>query len=328
MVAESITREQAQNQRKPQKRQTTRNQRRTATFYLLVSPWLIGFVLLGIIPFVIGLLTSFTNYDGLNISNFKFIGLDNYARAFDDLEVAFSAKRTLLWGAINLPTWLILSFGLAVILNQKVKGRGIFRTVFYLPSLIPIAAAVTAWRVILERNFGMLNHLISQLTPEPVAIGWFSDFAMPGMTTIAVWAGLGAGMVIFLAGLQGIPDELLEASRIDGASHRQSFRHVTLPLMTPVIFFQLVMGLIAAFQQLNLPMIMTGVAMTSTSVPPRSIYLYMIHTYRQIFTFGRYGYGTALLWMLFLAIVGLTVFVFWSEKYWVYSGSSSDGQQS
>jgi ABC-type sugar transport system permease subunit len=328
MIAKSISQDQAQERSVPSKKRITRNQRRAATFYLLVSPWLIGFVLLGIIPFVIGLLTSFTNYDGLNISNFKFVGIDNYTRAFGDLEVSFSMKRTLLWGLVNLPTWLILSFGLAVILNQNVKGRGIFRTIFYLPSLIPIAAAVTAWRVILERNFGILNHLISQFTPEPVAIGWFSDYALPGMTGIAVWGGLGAGMVIFLAGLQGIPGELIEASRIDGANNFQSFRHVTLPLMTPVIFFQLVMGLIGAFQQLNLPMIMTGVAMTSTSVPPRAIYLYMIHTYRQIFTFGRYGYGTALLWLLFLAIVALTAFVFWSEKFWVFSSGSAEGDRS
>jgi multiple sugar transport system permease protein len=323
MVTEVILESQSQNQQS--RKQRTRHQRRTATFFLLVSPWLIGFVFLGIVPFIIGLLTSFTNYDGLNISNFKFVGFANYLRSMEDLEVAFSAKRTLLWGAVNLPTWLLLSFGLAVILNQNVKGRGIFRTVFYIPSLIPIAAAVTAWRVILERNFGMLNHLISQLTPEPVAIGWFSDYALPGMTGIAVWGGLGSGMVIFLAGLQGIPNELLEAAKIDGANQWKSFRHVTLPLMTPVIFFQLVMGLIGAFQQLNLPMIMTGVAMTSTSVPPRAIYLYMIHTYRQIFTFGRFGYGTALLWMLFIAIVVLTAFVFWSEKYWVYSGDEIEG---
>lgn len=303
----------------------TRNQRRTLTFYALISPWLIGFIVLSIFPLTIGFMTSLTNYDGLNLPNLKFVGLDNYTRAFDDPDVGFSLVRTVFWGLANLPLWLVLSFTLAVILNQEVKGRGLFRTIFYLPSLIPITAGVTAWRVVLERNFGILNHLISLFTPEPVAIGWFSDYSLPGMTGIAVWSGLGAGMVIFLAGLQAIPDELKEAARIDGANGFRVFRHVTLPLMTPVIFFQLVLGLIGAFQQLNLPLIFTQVHMSSTSVPPRAIYLYMIHTYQQIFTHGRYGYGTALLWMLFVGILILTAIVFWTEKYWVYTGGAEGG---
>ena len=307
------------------KRTLTRSQRRTFTFYLFVSPWLIGFVLLGIFPLLVGLLTSLTNYDGLNIASVRFVGLGNYARAFEDPDVSFSLVRTLLWGLANLPLWLILSFLLALILNQDVKGRGLFRTIFYLPTLIPITAAVTAWRIILEKNFGMLNASVSLFTPEPVAIGWLSDYSLPGMTSIAIWGGLGIGMVIFLAGLQGIPDELKEAAQIDGANSWQVFRHVTLPLMTPVIFFQLVLGLIGSFQQLNLPLLVTKVGIAASSVPPRPIYLYMIHTYQQIFTHGRYGYGTALLWMLFIGILILTWIVFWSEKYWVYSGAPERG---
>ncbi len=313
-------------QKESGQRTLTRNQRRTLTFYLFVSPWLIGFVLLGIFPLLVGLLTSLTNYDGLNLATVKFVGLDNYARVFEDTDVSFSLVRTILWGLANLPLWLVLSFLLALILNQDVKGRGFFRTIFYLPSLIPITAAVTAWRIILEKNFGMLNASISLFTPEPVAMGWLSDYSLPGMTSIAIWGGLGYGMVIFLAGLQGIPDELKEAAQIDGANSWQVFRHITLPLMTPVIFFQLVLGLIGSFQQLNLPLLVTKVGIAASSVPPRPIYLYMIHTYQQIFTNGRYGYGTALLWMLFIGILILTWIVFWSEKYWVYSDASERGR--
>ena len=309
----------AQPPAKKRRRYLTRQQRRTVTFYAMVSPWLVGFILLGVFPLVVGVLTSFTNYDGLNFNSFKWVGFSNYTRGlFDDPDVIFSFKRTIVWGLLNLPLWLLISFTLAVILNQNVKGRGVFRTIFYLPSLIPITAAVTAWRIILERNFGMLNHLISQFTAEPVAIGWLSDYSMPGMTMIAVWGGLGAGMVIFLAGLQGIPTELIEASRIDGANAWQSFRHVTLPLMTPVLFFQLILGLIGAFQQLNLPLVLTQVGITTAAVPPRPIYLYMIHTHRQIFVTGRFGYGTALLWLLFVGVLLLTGVVFWSQKYWVF----------
>lgn len=230
-----------------------------------------------------------------------------------------------MWGLLNLPLWLVVSFVLALILNQDVKGRGIFRTIFYLPSLIPATAAITAWRIILERNFGMLNNFISLFTPEPIAIGWLSDYSLQGMTAVALWGGLGSGMIIFLAGLQGIPDELKEAARIDGANGLQVFRHITLPLMTPVIFFQLVLGLIGAFQQLNLPLLFTRVGIASASVSPRPIYLYMIHTWSQIMDQGRYGYGTALLWMLFIGILILTWIVFWSEKYWVYTGATEEG---
>lgn len=322
MVTETISDKRWQFKLK--KPSLTRNQRRTLTFYMLVSPWVIGFIFLSVFPLVVGLVTSFTNYDGLNLETVKFVGLRNYARAFEDPEVSFSLGRTVLWGLLNLPTWLILSFLLAVILNQDVKGRGIFRTIFYLPSLIPITAAITAWRIILERNFGILNNFISVFTPDPVAIGWLSDYSLQGMTGIAVWGGLGGGMIIFLAGLQGIPDELKESAQIDGASALQVFRHITLPLMTPVIFFQLVLGLIGAFQQLNLPLLFTRVGIAASSVPPRPIYLYMIHTYNQIFDTGRYGYGTALLWMLFIGILLLTAVVFWSEKYWVYTGAAGD----
>jgi multiple sugar transport system permease protein len=312
-----------QSRATPRRRGLNRAQRRTLTFYLFVSPWLIGFVLLSVFPLIIGFLTSLTNYDGLNLPNIKIVGADNYARAFEDPDVLFSFKRTLFWGLLNIPLWLIISFGLALILNQAIKGRGFYRTVYYLPTLIPAVAAVTAWRIILEQNFGMLNHAISQFRPG-TAIPWMTDYSLFGMTMISVWGGLGLGMVIFLAGLQAIPDTLLEAARIDGANSWQTFWGVTFPLMTPVIFFQLVLALIGAFQQLNLPLILTQVGVGTAMVPPRPIYLYMIHTYRQIFVSGRYGYGTALLWLLFLFIVALTVLVFWTQRYWVYGSEGDD----
>lgn len=307
------------------KRTLTRRQRRTVYFYAFISPWLIGFVLLGVFPLIVGFLTSLTNYDGLNLLNLKFQGIGNYIRAIGDPEVAFSFKRTLLWLVVNLPIWLALSFALALILNQGIKGQGVFRTLYYLPSIVPGAAAILAWKIILDKNNGLLNGLLSVFNPG-TAVGWLSNYALEGMTMIAVWTGLGAGMVIFLAGLQGIPEELTEAAKIDGANSMQNFRYITLPLMTPVIFFQLILGLVGAFQQLNLPLLLNNVGLTgSGAVPSRAIYLYMIHTYSQIFTFRLYGYGTALLWMLFLGTIVVTAFFFWSQKFWVYSEGGSDG---
>lgn len=303
----------------------TRSRRRTAWFYIFISPWILGFLALAVFPLVVGFLTSLTNYDGLTpLDQVKFLGFKNYERALTlDSDVPFSAGRTIVWGLLNIPIYLTVSFILALILNQNVKGRGLFRTIYYLPTVIPAVTAVTVWKIILDQNFGILNAAISLFRPG-TAIGWLSDFAMPGMTTIAVWGGLGFGMVIFLAGLQDIPDELVEASRIDGANNLQVFRHIIFPLMTPVLFFQLIMGLIGAFQQLNLPLILTTSGLGQSAVPPRDIYLFMIHAYRQIFNSSRYGYGTALIWMLFTVVVILTAIVFWSSKFWVYTPGSDE----
>jgi len=297
-----------------------RAQRTNLTFYAFLTPWLLGLVFLVVIPLAIGLVTSFTNYDGLNWDSLKFVKFDNYTRAFTDPKVGFSLQRTLLWLALNLPLWMIISFGLALLLNQNVKGKGFFRMLYYLPSVVPAASAVMVWRTVLDKNTGLLNGFISLYRPG-TAIGWLSNYSLQGLTLIVLWASLGAGMIIFLAGLQNIPDELVEAARIDGASSWAILKYIILPLMTPVIFFQLVQGLIGTFQQITYPLLLAVASMTGASgVAPRGITLYMYNTFQEIFSNQRYGYGTALLWLFFIGIVILTVFVFWSQKFWVYTG--------
>ncbi len=308
----------------PKRGGLTRMQRRTLTFYLFISPWLLGFIAITIIPMLNGVWISFTDYEGIT-PDMNFVGLTNYIKAFTaDADVPFSLGRTLLWGLFNLPSWLILSFCMALILNQSIKARGFFRTLYYIPSVVPVVAALTGWKLLLDKNTGWINAFLDLFAPG-TAIGWLSNYALQGMTIVAVWTGLGAGMVIFLAGLQNIPDELVEAARIDGANSFQVFRYVTLPLMTPVIFLQLVMGLIGSFQQLNLPLVFTKVGISRGTVPPRPIYLYMIHVYQQIFVHRNFGYGIALLWLLFIGVVILTMIVFVTEKYWVYSEKPEGG---
>lgn len=304
----------------------TRAKQRTLAFYLFTSPWTIGFILLSVFPLLVGLLISFSNYDGLNLDTVKLVGLRNYERAFIDPDVSYSIGRTLLWVIVNLPTWMILSFLLAIILNQNVKGRGLFRTLFYIPSVIPGVASIAAWGILLDKNFGLLNGLISIFRPG-TAIGWMSDYALAGMAAIAVWGGLGGGMLIFLAGLQDIPDELVEAARIDGANGIQIFRHITLPLMTPILFFQLVMGVIGSFQQLTLPLLVTKIGTGLTQVPPRQVYLYMIHVWLQIYNNQRYAYGNAMMWLLFMVVIVVTIFIFWSAKFWVYQAGGQEGEK-
>ena len=303
------------------RRPISRSRRRRRTFYTFISPWLIGFVLFAVFPLAFGFAISLTNYDGLNLFNLDFVALRNYSTAFQDPNVAYTFNRTLVWTALNLPIWLVLSFLMAVIANRKVKGIGLFRTLFYLPSVIPAVGLVWTWKILLEQNFGLLNAILDYFRPG-IAVGWLTNQAMYGVTAMAVWSGLGAGMIVFLAGLQGVPDELVEAARIDGANNLRVFWHVTLPMMTPVIFFQVVMGLISAFQQLTIPWLAT--TNSSIGVPPRSIYLYMINVYQQIFGVGRFGYGMALLWLLIAAILLLTLAVFRTQRYWVYS---EEGEQ-
>ncbi len=304
-----------QSKQRPWWQARSRRAARVRAFYLLISPWLIGFLLLGVIPLVVGLLASFTNYDGLNVDSYKWLGLRNYSRIGQDSEALLSLRRTFLWSALNVPIWLILSFSLALILNQSIRARGFFRTLFYLPSIIPAVGAVWAWRLLLDPNNGVVNAIISIFKPG-TAILWTTDYALQSLTMISVWQGAGVGMVIFLAGLQGIPGELEEAAFLDGATQLQSFRHITIPLMTPVIFFQLVLGIIGSLQQFALPMLLAGGRMGS--VPPRAAYFFVVHVMRQIFTFSRFGYGLALMWLLFVIVVILTVIVFWSSRFWVH----------
>lgn len=306
---------------------SSRSRRKRITFYLFISPWLIGFVALGAIPLVLGLLTSLTNYDGMDLAHLKFVGLDNYARAFADSEATFTAGRTAVWIAINTPAWLVISFLLALILNQEVRGRGIFRTLYYLPSVIPAVAAMWVWKIFLNDNFGLMAAIADLIRPGTV-IPWLTRYALVSVTFVSLWGGLGLGMVVFLAGLQGIPRELEEAAVIDGAHRIQVFRHVTIPLMTPVIFFQLVISLIGGFQTFVLPLLLLGGQrdLAYGSTPPRSIYLYMVYTYHQLFVYQRFGYGTALLWILFAVVLVLTLLVFWTQRYWVYYEVETQGE--
>lgn len=292
--------------------------RQARTFYLFISPWLLGFIFLSVVPLLVGLLISFSNYDGLNLMEVKSVGLRNYARALGDTETQYALQRTALWTLLNVPLWLAMSFGLAMLMNQNVKGRGFFRTVFYLPSAVPIVATVWIWKIYLDKNYGLVNGLLGLIRPG-TALPWLTDYALQSLTAISLWTGMGSGMVIFLAGLQGIPTELEEAARIDGANGFQVWRHVTLPLMTPVLFFQLVLAIISSMQAYVVPMLISpGSGQNLSNLPPRGVYLYMIHTFQQIFVFRRFGYGIAMLWLLFILIIVITFIVFRTQRYWVY----------
>jgi len=304
----------------------SRSNRKALWFYFFQSPWLLGIIFLTIIPIVGGLVISMTNYDGINLATTKFVGLKNYLRMLDDKQGILAFMRTLVFVSINVPLGMFLSFSLALVLNQSVRGRGVFRTVYYLPTLVPIVAVAWIFKLFLASKNGPLNGFIGLFRPGTEIVWIGQANALATVTSMAMWMTFGTGMVIFLAGLQGIPPELEEAAVVDGANRFQVFRNVTIPLMTPVIFFQLVLSLIYTFQELLRPVLLWS-SRGMEGTPSKPVYMMMIHVYREIFTFGRFGYGTAVLWFNFIVMMGLALLVFWSQKYWVYYTEAVEGKK-
>lgn len=283
------------------------------TFYAFVSPWLIIFILLGLFPLLYGLYLSFTNFTGFNMNNLKFVGFTNYKTVFEDSESMYALGRTLLVTAINVPLSVGIGLLLAILLNQKIKGLSWFRTAFYMPSVVPVISTVLMWKFIFSGD-GLLNALFTRLNLP--SINWLGyDYATTALIIMLLW-GAGGSLLVNLAGLKGIPADLYEAAEIDGASPIRKFFTVTLPLMTHILFFNLIMGIIASLQIYIQPILLSGKSLLEAPIKPN--YLYLVHAFQQIFGFQRFGYGLALMWVLFIAILLLTILVFFSSRYWVY----------
>jgi ABC-type sugar transport system permease subunit len=289
-------------------------------FFVFISPWLFGLICLAMFPLIWGGWISMTNYTGFNIRNLKFVGFANYVRAFNDPKTIHGITRTLYITMIAVPLNIIGGFMLALLLNQKIKGQGIFRVLFYLPSIIPITAVALIWGQLLSKNAGLINLIIDIFTPaEGTTINWLFDYSNESLIMLFVW-GLGGGMVIYLAGLQNIPSELKEAAHVDGATPVQSFFNVTLPLMTPVLLFQTIMGLIWSLQIL-VPALLLAPTTDARSVGltiPRDNRLFMVHLYEQAFIYNRFGYALALAWILFVVVLIMAIVVLKTSSYWVY----------
>lgn len=295
--------------------------RRALTFYLLISPWLLGFVLLGAIPLVGAFVMSFTNYDGLNLDYVRFVGADNYARALSDPDAQYALGRTVLLMAVVVPVGLVLQLALALMVNQPIRFSNVFRTIFYLPYVIPVVASVWIWKIFVDPTGGLMNALIGVVVPD-FHVRWLVEYPTTVLALLTLWGAAGGGMVVFLAGLQGIPAEYREAAMIDGASRAQVTRYITLPLLSPVIFFNLVTGIIVALQILVQPMLLSPgtLGLNPGTVPPRDNYLYVVHAYIEIFTKQLFGYGAAMLWLLFAVVLGLTLLLLKTSRRWVFYG--------
>ncbi|WP_157876753.1 carbohydrate ABC transporter permease [Streptomyces graminilatus] len=296
----------------PARRRRRRSGRRgeALAFYGFVSPWLIGTAVLTVFPVGYAFYLSFTAWDG--IAPFKpWVGLDNYREVLTSADTLTSLGRTLLLVAIIVPTTIVGSLLLALLLNEKVRGRTVFRTLIYIPAIVPPVAAALIWKVAFDQNSGGVNRFLHIFGVN--ALMWLTGSrAFIVLIVVLLW-GIGAGLIINLAALQTVPAEQLEACRLDGGGPFTAFRHVTLPVISPVLLFQTVLVTITTLQTfvpaLLLSPISGGVANVYTNIPNANR-VYMVDVYSQFFSYSRYGYGSAMLTVFFLVIVALTVLIF------------------
>ncbi|WP_322726511.1 carbohydrate ABC transporter permease [Streptomyces spongiae] len=296
---------------RPARRRFSLRQRRVAAFYAFTGPWMLGFLGLTGYPLVYALWLSFTNSDGLS-SRTRFVGLANYKEVFSDPDTMASLGRTALFTGITVPLSIVAGLMLAVLVNQPIRARGVFRTLLYLPAVVPPVGAALTFKLIFDRDSGAANGFLDLFSVNGVP--WLVDpYARWVLIVLTMW-GVGNVMIISLAGLQDIPKELLEAARVDGANPWQSFTRITLPLLSPVIFFQVVTGIIGSLQTFAPLLIALNPTPAGVTSVPESNYFYMINVFAQYFANGRYGYASAMLWVLFAIIVFVTFLLFRLSK--------------
>ena len=289
----------------------TRRQGKSAHVFLL--PWLLGLILVTAAPMLASLYLSFTNYNIL--SSPKFTGLDNYARLVGDERFWQSVKVTLTYVIVSVPLQLAFALFLALILDKGVRGLSFYRSAFYLPSLLGTSVAVAVlWREIFGHD-GLLNQLLALVGLE--GSSWLQNpsTALGTLVVLNVWT-FGSPMVIFLAGLRQIPEELYESARVDGAPTLKQFAHITLPMLTPIVFFNLILQTIGAFQSFTQAHVISG----GTGGPVDSTLFYTLYIYQQAFVNFDMGYAAALAWVLLIFIGIITALHFTLSKYWVFYG--------
>jgi len=274
-----------------------------------LSPWLMGFVCLTLIPIIVSFYYSLCDYSLLQSPTY--IGTDNYRDLFADPVFWKALVNTLYYAAMALPASMCVSLGLAILLNTKITGQSFYRTIIFLPSLVPIVASSMLWLWLFNAKLGLLNSLLQLIHIQ--GPGWLADptWAMPSLAFMSLW-GVGQTVVIYLAGLQDVPVELYEAAELDGASYMGRLVHVTLPMISPVIFFNLIMAIIGTLQVFAVPYFMTQ------GGPARATYFFTMYLYDNAFLFLKMGYASAMAWIQLLIILSLTAIAFWSSKRWVH----------
>ena len=278
--------------------------------YALISPWLVGFVFVTAGPMIASIILSFFKYDIIHPA--QFVGMQNYMHmAKSDPLFWQSLKVTTIYVLFGVPLTLGVSLAMALLLNNAVRGITIFRTIFYLPAVMSGVAVALLWQWVFNPNYGILNYLLEMV--GIIGPNWLGDenWVVPAFIIMSLW-GAGSGMVILLAGLQGIPTQLYEAARIDGATWWQEFFKITLPMLSPTLFFNLIMNIISSWQVFTPAYVMTQ------GGPNYGSLFYVFYLYRNAFVEFKMGYACALAWVMFFIILLCTLAVFKSSPLWVY----------
>jgi multiple sugar transport system permease protein len=283
--------------------------------YAFISPWLIGFLVFVAGPFVVSIYLSFTRYEVVTAP--QWLGLTNYRNLLGDDPLFWKALWiTIKYALVAVPVGIAAGVGLALLLNLRVAGMSIYRTVFYLPAIVPVVATSVVFVWLLNPQIGLVNQLLQALgLAAKDCPAWLQDthWALWSLVFMSLW-GVGGSMIIYLAGLKDIPETLYEAAAIDGASAWQRTIHITLPMLTPVIFFNLVMGVIGAFQYFTQAYIMTE------GGPEDSTHFYALYLFNRAWRYLDMGYASAMAWILFLIVMVLTIVIFKTHRRWVHYG--------
>lgn len=283
--------------------------------YLFILPWVCGFLVFVLFSLVMAFYTSLTDWNLLSPA--RWVGFANYNAVLHDDLFWKSLRVTLIYVCTSVPLGIALGFSMALLLNQKVRGLSFWRLVYYFPAVLSGVAVSLMWIWVFNPDFGIVNLALSLVgIPGP---GWIADthWALPSIVVMSLW-GAGGGMIIYLAGLQGIPTELYEAAQIDGASVWKKFSFITVPMMTPVIFFNLIMGAISGFQVFTEAYVITG------GGPDNATLMYGLYLYMNAFKYFKMGYASALAWILFLIILAITSLLFATSRRWVFYADGGD----
>jgi ABC-type sugar transport system permease subunit len=289
--------------------------RRARWGYLFIGPWIIGFLAFTLLPMIATLAFSFTNINLAQAEPLQFVGLKNYEALLKDRQVWASLGITLKFAVLALPLAVVLPLVFALLLHSRhLFGSGVFRVLFFLPYVVPFVATVFIWQGMLNPSTGWINQALEAIgidKPPP----WLEDpgWVYPGLALIGVW-GIGAGMIVYLAGLKGIPTDLYEAARIDGAGAWASLRHITIPMLTPVIFYTIVLSVVEVMQYFLVPLVLQN----GTGEPGGSTMFYNLYLYKNFFTFQNMSYGATLAWLLFAITMAITLVLFGTARRWVY----------
>lgn len=298
-----------------QKKKSLLENPRIGFYYAL--PAIIGVSIFAILPMILSLFLAFTDFTGTNSPHF--VGLDNFARMFNGEDEYFlqSLKVTFVYTVFAVPIHLTFAFLIAMLMNQKIRGLGFFRTIFYLPCLVPMMATAAIWMWLFQPEMGLLNVLLNAVGLPSSQWIHAKETVLPSLIFMGLW-GVGGTMLIFLASLQDVPRELYEAAEIDGANSWTRLIKITLPFMSPVIFYNLIMAVIGALQVFAQPMVMTG------GGPDNASLFFGLHLYNEVFGSMRYGYGSAMALFMFAVIALCSLLMFRTSNFWVMAQGDDD----